>query len=189
MIQKPRKMKAKKLFRFELIWLKDQRCEEIVKEAWEKGLIMAQEYVLNNYLEKCRSRLDTWNKLEFGHVGRKVAELQSWLEWLKQQPSSHEMIQALRSTWIDLNYWLEKEDSLWRQRSRLNWFQLGDRNTSFFHVKASARQKKNFIEGLMDANDVCKVDERCIEEVAVEYYTNLFTLSNPTDFTQLLQAV
>lgn len=110
-----------------------------MKEAWEEGLIMAQEYVMNNYLEKCQSRLDIWNKLEFGHVSRKVAELQSWLEWLEKQPSSHEMIQALKSTWIDLNYWLEKEDSMWRQRSRLNWFQSGDRNTSFFHAKASAR--------------------------------------------------
>ena len=182
-------MKAKKLFKFESIWLKDQRCKEIVKEAWEKGLITAQEYVLNNYLAKCRSRLDIWNKLEFYHVGWKVAELQSWLEWLKQQSYSHEMIQALKSTWIDLNCWLEKEDSLWWQRSRFNWFQSGDRNTSFFHAKASARQKKNFIESLMDANNVCQVDERCIEEVAVEYYTNLLTSSNPTDFTQLLQVV
>ena len=107
-------MKAKKLFKFESIWLKDQRCKEIVKEAWEEGLITAQEYVLNNYLEKCRSRLDIWNKLEFYHVGWKVAELQSWLKWLEQQPSSHEMIQALKNTWIDLNCWLEKKDSLWR---------------------------------------------------------------------------
>ena len=82
-------MKAKKLFKFESIWLKDQRCEEIMKEAWEEGLIIAQEYVLNNYLEKCGRRLDIWNKLEFGHVGRKVAKLQSRLEWLEQQPSSH----------------------------------------------------------------------------------------------------
>ena len=56
-------MKAKKLFKFESIWLKDQRCKEIVKEAWEEGLITAQEYVLNNYLEKCRSRLDKGTSL------------------------------------------------------------------------------------------------------------------------------
>lgn len=147
---------------------------------------MAQEYVLNNCLEKCRSILDTWNKLEFGHVGRKVAELQSQLEWLKQQHSSHEIVQALRSTCIDLYCWLEKEDSMWRQGARFNWFQLGDKNTSFFHAKASARQMKNFIEGLMDANDVWQVNERCIEEVAVKYYANSFTSGNPTDFTQLL---
>lgn len=51
-------MKAKKLFKFESIWLKDQQRKEIMKEAWEEGLITVQEYVLNNYLEKCRSRLD-----------------------------------------------------------------------------------------------------------------------------------
>lgn len=57
---------------------------------------------------------------------------------------------------------------------------------SFFHAKTST---KNFIGGLLDANGVCQEVEGRIEEVVVEYYTNLFTSSNPTDFSQLLQAV
>lgn len=82
----------------------------------------------------------------FGHVGKKVAELLKKVEWLEFQPSSTETNQALRSTRSEQNCWLEKQDEMWRQRSRLNWFQDGDRNTSFFHAKASSRQKKNLTE-------------------------------------------
>ena len=57
------------------------------------------------------------------------------------------IMEALRHTQIELNYWLDREDDMWRQRSRINWFQNGDRNTSFFHPKASARQRKNFMNG------------------------------------------
>ena len=57
------------------------------------------------------------------------------------------IMEALRRTQIELNYWLDREDDMWRQRSRINWFQNGDRNTSFFHAKASARQRKNFMNG------------------------------------------
>ena len=89
------------------MWLKDHQCEKVVKDAWEEG------NVLNNCLQVCRSRLDTWIKNHFVHVGKKIEELQYWLEWFEKQPSSHDTIQALRSTRIDLNCWLEKEDSMW----------------------------------------------------------------------------
>ena len=52
---------------------------------------------------------------------------------------------------MELNKWHEKEDAMWYQRSRINWFRDGDRNTSNFHAKASARLKKNQIDGLLDA--------------------------------------
>ena len=37
LVQK-RRRRPKKLFRFESMWLKDPRCEEVVLEAWNDGL-------------------------------------------------------------------------------------------------------------------------------------------------------
>ena len=150
LVKKRRQKKIKKSFPFELMRLKDSRCEDIVKVAWEEGLQTGTCGFLRSCLEQCKHDLDACNKEEFGHVGRKIAELQRRLEWLELQPASPNMISDMRTTRADLNYWLEKEDEMWRQRSRLNWFQEGDRNTSFFHAKASARYQKNFIEGLVD---------------------------------------
>ena len=59
----------------------------------------------------------------------------------------------------------------------------------FFHVKASARHKKNSIEGIMDANEVWHEDDDKVEEVVVEYYKELFTTSHPTEFSELIQVV
>ncbi|XP_075655168.1 uncharacterized protein LOC142625382 [Castanea sativa] len=141
-----------------------------------------------------RSSLDDWNKRVFGHVGKKVAELQKKVEWLGFQPSSTETNQALRSTRSELNSWLDKEDEMRRQRSRLNWFQAGDRNTSFFHAKASSRQKKNLITGMFDdeaewQEEEMKVEEMKVEEIVVGHYQNLFQSNNPTEFTELLAAI
>ena len=41
-----------------------------------------------------------------------------------------------------------REEILWRQRSRIEWLTSGDKNTRFFHLRASIRRKKNMIKAL-----------------------------------------
>ena len=151
-VQRIRERRRKCLFRFESMWLKDPKCEEVVLKAWEEGLAVSTGFPLTSCLERCKLRLEAWNKGEFGHVGRKIAELKKHLEWLELQPTSPSIIGEMKKTRIELNCWQEKEDAMWYQRSKISWYQFGDRNTSYFHAKASARQKKNYMEGLMDDN-------------------------------------
>ena len=153
------KRKVGRAFRFESMWLKDSRCEEVVHEAWDEGKLMGMEFTLKNCLDRCHVKLDVWNKLEFGHVSQMITKLQKKLEWLEKQPFSLKLSTSLKTTQIELNCWLEKEDEMWRQRSRINWLQSGDRNTRFFHEKASTRFKKNLIDRLLDAGGRWQEDE------------------------------
>lgn len=65
----------------------------------------------------------------------------------------------------------------------------GIKTQVFFHMKASTRQKKNFIEGILDANEVWHEDDEKVEEVVVAYYNELFTTSQPTKISELIQVV
>ena len=67
--------------------------------------------------------------------------------------------------------------------------QYGDRNTRFFHEKASARYKKNLIEGLMDENGRWLEGDEHVEELMLQYYESLFTSSGPTEFEEILDVV
>lgn len=171
------------------MWLKDPRCEEVVQEACYKGLTENSNYVLGKCLDRCRTRMEAQNKAEFGHVGRTVTELQKHLEWLELQPSSPVIIQDMKNTRIEVSCWLEKEDAILLQRSRINWLQSEDRNTRFFHTKSFACYNKNFIVGLMDSEEVWQEDETRVEEIVVGYYQNPFSSSNPSDLEELIQAV
>ena len=82
-------------FRFESMWLKDMRCEKVVKDAWESVQLIDLDWVLHNCLERRKIDLSTWNATEFGHVGRNIMELQTKLEWIELQPTSKEVVEAL----------------------------------------------------------------------------------------------
>ena len=105
------------------------------------------------------------------------------------QSSSPRTIQDMRRTRVELNCWHEKEDTIWHQWSRINRFQSRDRNTGFFHAKASSRQKKNHMEGLLDAWGVWQENEEVMGEIVLDYYTDLFTSSNLIDFDEILGAM
>ncbi|KAK4563360.1 hypothetical protein RGQ29_005753 [Quercus rubra] len=92
-------------------------------------------------------------------------------------------------TRVELNCWLDKEDTMWKQRSRLNWFKEGDRNTRFFHANASSRFQKNLIEGIYDDEGLWQEDEKIVVKIFVDYYSELFTTCRPSKFIEIVDAV
>ena len=71
MVQKLKNKRARKIFRFEAMWLRDQRCEEVVQNVWEEEKLTSSGSMIGSFLEKCCTRLEAWNKMEFGHIGRR----------------------------------------------------------------------------------------------------------------------
>jgi hypothetical protein len=69
---------------------------------------------------------------------------------------------------------LEQEEVHWMQRSRANWHQFGDRNSSFFHNFASARRKKNYIKKLKDENNNFVEGTELLKPIILNYFSNLF---------------
>jgi hypothetical protein len=90
----------------------------------------------------------------------------------------------------DLCVLLEKEETFWRQRSQVAWLKDGDQNTRYFHECASERKRKmNTIHGLLDSSNVWQDDPGEVESIAVEYFQQIYTSSNPSAIDNVTQLV
>ena len=56
----------------------------------------------------------------------------------------------------------------------------GDKNTKFFHSKATTRKRKNRIGGILDENNRWNEEPEDIERIFCDYYDNLFTSNKPS---------
>ncbi|PWA83198.1 hypothetical protein CTI12_AA170930 [Artemisia annua] len=125
-------------------------------------------------------RLAGWNKRSFGHVQRSIKSKQKSLQILQSRfdRSTCAEQRVLRDQIKEL---LTREELMWKQRSRVQWLREGDKNTRFFHTRASNRQRRNSILRLKgpDGRWVEEHDEVC--NLVSSYFSELFTSSSPQD--------
>ncbi|KAA3468409.1 reverse transcriptase [Gossypium australe] len=74
--------------------------------------------------------------------------LNKLLATLLEADRDDENMAEIIDTKIHLNMEIDKDESYWKQRARINWLKLGDRNTSFFHKQTSLRKKRNLIQNM-----------------------------------------
>ena len=78
---------------------------------------------------------------------------------------------------------------MWKQRSRIEWLQYGDKNSKFVHATASQRRQKNRIWGLVDELGVWHDDQESTERLILDYFKSIYSSNQPTSFEESLNAM
>ncbi|XP_074314730.1 uncharacterized protein LOC141649965 [Silene latifolia] len=174
----------RKKFSFEHVWVGEEGCEDTIRRAWERdeGDVLAT-------IENCARDLLNWKGISIGKVVKELRAKRPRLKVLNEGDVSTRDVEERRRVIRDISKLLRHEELFWRQRSRAIWLKEGDKNTMFFHRKASQRKQRNHIHRLVD--DAGRVVEKTEEVpgVAVEYFKQLFTTTRPTDFGDIMRGV
>lgn len=143
------------IFCFENHWLDYNDCLASVRIALNLHAHSSPIHAFTHILSRVHSNLFAWRCKSICNLDRDISATEAV------------SIQALESEGIDnyfddtyninLNILYNKHRALlkqnakkWAQRSKINWTQNGDLNTSFFHNCARIRKLSNYISYIMD---------------------------------------
>jgi len=82
-----------------------------------------------------------------------------------------------------------REEIMWQQRSRVMWLTAGDKNTKFFHIRASQRKRRNNITKLKKADGQFTEVEREMSEMAMLFYQKLYTTEGTIGMERVLDTI
>lgn len=108
-----------------------------------------------------------------GHTGSKIKEFSRLLKRATQRGDLGEIVKAE----TELDKWLDKDEILWAQRSRVSWLSEGDRNTKYFHGKASQHRQRNKITSIKDDKECLFEGQQQVAQEAIRYFSEPFTAS------------
>jgi hypothetical protein len=171
------------------MWLLDKGCRNVVEDTWQAPMTSSHMSQLWHKVKSCWHRLGTRSRQCFGSVRRMLAKKRTQLvdaELQSMRGGDHNQVILLRN---EIGQLLLKEEKMWSQRSRTRWLHEGDRNTLFFHSRASQRRRRNEILGLRnDEGDWCDRPDQ-VARIALDFFQQLFHSINPQEILNITSTI
>ena len=171
-------------FMYDKRWSNNPEVEEIVRQSWNTPHHGSVNTVSDRIIS-CRKALSKWKRNEASNSKKMIRRFRMELEEEEKKsfPTMHRIVYLK----LELAKLFQEEEEYWKLKSKNNWLQAGDKNTKIFHGWARTRKMKNFISSLTDPGGVEHTSEEAKGEIAIQYFTELFSTSQPSDATELLQ--
>lgn len=174
--------RKKKRFHFENMWVEDEGCAEVVKEAWLNGEVSDP---IDNWRGKVKAsteKLAAWIVMSFGNISHQIRVKERELKETNDFVRRKEMLKQVREL-------RRKEEILWWQRSKVHFLEFGDKNTRWFHERAMKRKRAKLILSIKDSIGNWKTTEEEITKVVVNFFAGIFSSSNPVSCDKVVELV
>ncbi|VVB10332.1 unnamed protein product [Arabis nemorensis] len=189
------RLQVSKPFKFFHHVIDHPQYEEVVSAAWNCGSIQGTcQFKLMRSMKLLKHVLRRLNRRHYSGISKrvkaqaeKIAELQRSLLTNPSVNTARQEHQA-REIWLTL---IRAEEKFYRQKSRVQWMHLGDRNTPLFQRSVTQRASRNHIHFFKDDSGRKIVSNAEKKQHAAVYfqevlgYTSLST--SPCSITQLQQ--
>ena len=126
----------------------EQGCGATIEAVWKKDIEATACNRVIKKIQNCGEVLLKWSEISFGSVRCELKEKRKLLSKAELAASRGGDVDRVRRLEHEINILLDRESQMWSQRSKIQWLRDGDRNTQYFHSKASEQRRRNYIKGL-----------------------------------------
>ena len=179
-------MAGPRAFKYETMWEREESLFTTVAGRWsmqDGGDVQS----LHGKLGDLVGDLAAWDRQSFRLVRQQISQLKVQLQLLRATPGRSDPTREETKITDMLVELFHREEMLWRQRARVEWLVHGDKNTYFFHLRASRRRRKNKIKSLQDEQGQVIEDPAGMEELTTAYYKELYTSEGVHDMERVLK--
>ncbi|XP_072054478.1 uncharacterized protein [Arachis hypogaea] len=171
--------RSKRRFKFQQRWCGVEAVRGVITEAWNSYVEGSAMFVLAQKLKLCRHRLVQWQKTSKSNSKAEIEEILKKIEELRETGINGGIEVEELENMLENAY--GREESYWKEKSRIKWLKEGDKNTKFVHQSFQSRVRRNKIWKL-ERNDRSFATSRAdIALVAEDYFRDIFSSTNSTD--------
>ena len=129
----------KKIFKFEEMWLSNERCVEIVEASWSSFKRGTSDSEILNRIDRYGKDLSWWNRNIFLNVRRELVKKKDLLAQAETATTISGQNHKVRELKDEIIVLLDREAYLWSQRSRVLWLKKGDGNTKKYPLPCNSK--------------------------------------------------
>ncbi|KAL0412614.1 UNVERIFIED_CONTAM: LINE-1 retrotransposable element O protein [Sesamum radiatum] len=166
-------------WRFEAAWLQSDQCEQVVAKSWGRFLGCNRDTGVARQIEACQSSLSQWSKSVFHKQQKRGHLLEEKMARLLGKQVTPEVNAEIDLVRQELERCAAYEETVWRQRCKELWLREGDRNTGYFHRRASQRFKVNSIRKIREPSGQWVVSEEGIQRCIEAHFREVYASSRP----------
>ncbi|KAH7846917.1 hypothetical protein Vadar_019661 [Vaccinium darrowii] len=168
-------------------WAAKEACGRIVSECWSRNIRGSRWFRIQQKIKMCRQKLRHWRASNNLNSRSKMNDLKERLELENERvefdaEEYRRIEEGMAQACLD-------EEKYWKDKAKVSWLRLGDKNTAFFHAKTIQRRVQNRIHGIEDKDGIWKEDRRDVERIIRDYFQHIFSSSNPTLFKEVLVGI
>ncbi|XP_021744067.1 uncharacterized protein LOC110710117 [Chenopodium quinoa] len=150
---------------------------DTVSQAWGSGNSVWQK------LNSVKSSIKSLTSKQFGNIEEKIDQANDELSRIQtlmaQNPDDLDLYAKESDAIKVVKHWNDIQESIFKQKSRINWVKLGDGNSHYFFSVMKTRQARNIIDSIFYSNQVLLKDPNAISHEIISFYKSLLGTQAP----------